>query len=290
LSFPAGAHDDQVDAVGLIGVSLPGAETMAQFISADSVWRAMDPRSEYETAVYDPLVLAVSVARFRGEPTVLCLRRGRDARSVPTVKAFDLDAMAIAGRIGGLSERYKPETIFVALDGPGTGVIDRCNYLRLLVRGVDLGGKPDGDMETVNSSGVRYFDRRSEMYGRLRDWIGAGAMLGDDQDLANELTAIQYDYARRDGVDGLVVEGREELQRRGLPPANAADALAMTFAFWVGRADQLWKLGRGARHESEYDPLPYPGVGGVGSAVGPSRAETPVNDDIFGAFRGRSRW
>lgn len=156
------------------------------------------------------------------------------------------------------------------------------------MRGIDFGAKPDGDLQSANS-GFRFYDKRSEMWGFMRYWLDAGAMLGDDQDLASELTAIEYNYAPRDGVDGLVIEGREELRKRGLAAVNAADALALSFAYKVAKTDQSWKYGRRSRstHESEYDPLRYPGVGGVGSTVGePSRSSTEVfSDDIFGAFR-----
>jgi hypothetical protein len=94
-----------------------------------------------------------------------------------------------------------------------------------------------------------------------RDWLDAGSMLADDQDLPSELTAIEYNYAPRDGVDGLVIEGREDLRKSGLAAVNAADALALTFAYKVVKTDQSWKYGRpGASHESEWN---YPGVGGV---------------------------
>jgi predicted phage terminase large subunit-like protein len=256
LTFPVGTHDDMVDALGLIGVSLPGARTMHEFITADHVWKCMDQRTEYEVGLYDALVLAVLSARFRGEPTVLCLRRGRDARTVPTVKLRDLDSMAIAGRVAELNERWHPETIFIDSSGLGAAVVDRCNFLRLPVRAVDFSAAPDGQMQTANS-GIRFYDRRSEMYGRMRDWLEAGAMLGDDQDLATELTSIEYNYAARDGLDGLVIEGREELRKRGLPPCNNADALALTFAYRVGKADQRWKYGRPTSYEAEYDPLSW---------------------------------
>ena len=121
LSFPAGTFDDQVDALGLVGVSLPGGGTVQQFISADSVWNCMDARKEFEVTIYDPLVLAVCVARFRGEPTVFCLRRGRDARTVPTAKVYDLDSMGIAARIGEINDRWHPETIFVDAGGARRG-------------------------------------------------------------------------------------------------------------------------------------------------------------------------
>ena len=228
-----------------------------QFIANDIVERAMDQRAEYDVTLYDPLVMGVDVARFGDDQSVIRLRRGRDARTLPTVKLRNLDTMQVAARIAELNEMWHPEAIFIDAGGPGAGVVDRCNYLQLPVRGIDFGGRPDADMRSANS-GIRYFDKRAEMWGRMRDWLDAGAMLDDDKELASELVAVEYGYSMREGTDCIILERKEDMKKRGLASPDNADALALTFAHPIGKADQRWKYGRPAQRESEeYDPLSW---------------------------------
>jgi hypothetical protein len=70
----------------------------------------------------------------------------------------------------------------------------------------------DGDMQSANS-GIRYANKRAEMWGRMRDWLDAGAMLDDDKELASELVVVEYGYAMRDGHDCIILE-REEARSR----------------------------------------------------------------------------
>src|SRR5215475_15912778 len=54
------------------------------------------------------------------------------------------------------------------------------------------------------------------------------------------------------------LERKQDMKRRGLASPDNADALALTFAHPIGKADQRWKYGRPAQRESEdYDPLSW---------------------------------
>jgi hypothetical protein len=141
-----------------------------QFIANDLVERAMDQQSECDVTLYDPLIMGVDVARFGDDASVIRLRRGRDARTLPIVKLRGLDTMQVAARVAELNEMCRPDAIFVDAGGPGAGVVDRCLYLKLPVTGIDFGSRPDGDMWSANS-GIRYYNKRAEMFGRLRDWL-----------------------------------------------------------------------------------------------------------------------
>jgi hypothetical protein len=167
-----------------------------------------------------------------------------------------MDTMQVAARVAELNEMHKPDAIFIDAGGPGAGVVDRCLYLRLPVTGIDFGGRPDGDMLSANS-GIRYYNKRAEMWGRMRDWLAAGAMLKDDKELATELVSVEYGYGARDGHDSIILERKQDMKKRGLASPDNADALALTFAHPVGKTDQRWKYGTRGRHESEYDALDY---------------------------------
>lgn len=257
-----------------------------QFIAADLVDRAMARETRYEA--HGPLVMGVDVARFGDDQTVIRLRKGRDARSYPALKLRGLDTMQVAARVAELYERYSPDAVFIDAGGLGAGVVDRCKYLHIPVRGVDFGGRADGDMPTANS-GIRYANKRAEIWGRMRDWLAGGAMLPDDRELAEELVAVEYGYVMREGADAILLEKKEDMKKRGLASSDNADSLAVTFAHPVAFDDD-WRLGRRSGdwraqlnrpepvHETRYDD----GLWG--------RSATPVNgppDDNFPGRRGR---
>ena len=229
-----------------------------QFISTDLVEGAASPDRDPPVTIYDPLVIGVDIAAYGDDQTVIRFRRGRDARTIPPQKYRGLDMMQIAARVAEAFELHQPDAIFIDAGGPGAGVVDRCNYLKLPSLGIDFGSEPDRDMQSPNS-GIWYFNKRAEMWGRLRDWL-TGGMINEDPELHADLTAVEYGYAMRNGRDCIVLEKKEHMKARGLASPDDGDALALTFAHVVGNVDQRHKYGRqsgGSSHQSDYDSLKY---------------------------------
>jgi hypothetical protein len=56
------------------------------------------------------------------------------------------------------------------------GVVHRCRQLQLPVYGIDFGSDPIGDDRYAVAA---YYNRRAEMWGKLRDWL-LGGMIDDD--------------------------------------------------------------------------------------------------------------
>ena len=226
-----------------------------QFISAEMVTAAAASERDIDVTLYDPLVMGVDVARFGDDKTVFRFRRGRDARSIKPLKFRGLDTMQVAARVAEAFATYKPDAIFIDNGGFGAGVVDRCNYLRLPVQGVDFGAVPDREIQS-RESGVFYYNKRSEMWGAMRDWLAGGA-IDNDPELTADLSGLEYGYAMKNSRDCIVLEKKEHLKRRGLASPDDGDALALTFAHPVAAADQREKYGprSGAQHQYEYDPL-----------------------------------
>jgi hypothetical protein len=166
-----------------------------------------------------------------------------------------LDTTQVAARVAEVAAKYKPDAIFIDNGSFGAGVVDRCRYMHMDVQAIDFGGAPDGDMLTAES-GIRYLNKRAEMWGRMRDWLLHG-MLPRNADLLAELTGVEYGTAAKNGREGIILERKEDMKKRGLASPDNADALALTFARHVAKADQSWKYGRpgNRRHEYEYDPF-----------------------------------
>lgn len=223
-----------------------------QFIASDIVAaaRVRQPSSN----LYDPLVLGCDIARFGGDATVLCPRRGRDAQSVPWVTLRGADTMQVAARIMELHNQYKFDAIFVDGGGVGGGVIDRLNMFKVPVIEVQFGGAADRDQITREGQ-IKFLNKRAEIWGNMRDWL-RGGMIPDDPELAEELTSVEYGYVMRDGVDKIMLEKKSDMKKRGLRSPDKADALALGFSYPVMPSDHTAALeNRSSQHQSVYNPL-----------------------------------
>lgn len=196
-----------------------------EFISS---WAVAEARTrDVWPEKFEPLCIGVDVARFGDDETVLVVRKGRDARSVPAIRLRGLDTMAVAARVVELTHSLRADAVFIDGGGVGGGVVDRCRQLRLNVYDIQFGGKADrGDL---HSQGEAYANKRAEMWGALRAWLSTGG-IEDDQSLADQLVGPSYGFNARDEIQ---LERKEDMKKRGLASPDWADALALTFAYPV---------------------------------------------------------
>ena len=209
-----------------------------------------------EAKIMDPFVMGVDVGRFH-DASVICLRRGRDARSVPWTKMYGQDTTAVADRIARLVEIHRPDAVFVDEGGIGIGVLDRLRLLRVPnVQGINFGAAPS-DVSANTLIPQKYANKRSEMWGNMKEWLEYGA-IPDDPELAAQLISVQFDYAKTSKRDGAVVlQSKQDMRRQGLPSPDAADALALTFALPVFPSMHSAPIERTSpnTHQSDYNPL-----------------------------------
>ena len=71
-----------------------------------------------------------------------------------------------------------------------------------------------------------YLNMRAWMWGRVKDWLKFGS-IAKDEALETDLTGPGYHH---DKADRLVLESKDDMERRGLASPDDADALALTFA------------------------------------------------------------
>jgi hypothetical protein len=193
-----------------------------QLISAKIVDRARKTKVEVTRA--DELIMAVDVARYGDDETVIAIRRGRDAYSEPWLAFAKLDTMEVAARVAFEYDRLSPNALFVDETGVGAGVVDRLKQLGYPVTPVNFGSKPDG------MTNAKVANKRAEMWVRMREWLNGSVGIPDDPTLEAQLTAVEY---KHDANNAILLEKKEEMKRRGLPSPDRADALALTFAYPV---------------------------------------------------------
>ena len=192
-----------------------------QFIGPTLVDEAM--RREPYKDMTAPLIMGIDPARGGLDSTVIVLRRGRD---LVAIKRFQgEDTMMIVGRVIDLMEEFKPTLVVMDEGGLGYGILDRLNEQRYKVKGVNFGWKA--------KNSIMWGNKRAEMWGAMKDWLRTAALPADKQ-LKADLTGP----LKKPNSSGTVfLEGKKEMRARGLASPDAADALAVTFAYPVAHRE-----------------------------------------------------
>lgn len=191
-----------------------------QFIPPDAVDAARKATAEGFEAL--PKILACDVARFGDDQTVIGHRQGRIA--VILEKLRGKDTVFVAERVIYWREQETPDAVVIDGDGLGAGVVDQINHRGFGAKLFEFrGGMPANDPN-------KYLNRRSEVWGMMRDWIAAGPQIPDDPELGDDLVGPLYDYNAK---GQLCLEQKDDMKLRGLSSPDCGDMLAMTFAVKV---------------------------------------------------------
>ena len=167
-----------------------------------------------------PVILAVDPARFGDDRTAIIRRQGRKAYGLQTY--VKKDTMEVVGLIVQILKHETVDRIMVDVGGLGAGVVDRLHELgyRDLCCAVNAGSKPY-DAE-------KYYNKRSEMWGELRQWLTEQPCSIPDKDsLHADLCGLKY---KIDSNSRLRIESKEDAKKRGVRSPDEADALCLTFA------------------------------------------------------------
>ena len=163
-----------------------------------------------------PLVFGVDVARFGDDRTVVFPRRGLVADAPVVLEGRD--NVEVAQKIVSLHHRHRPHSIFVDA-GQGQGVIDIISRALPCVYEIPFGGQA--------LDPVKYYNRRSEMWFLMREWVRAGGKIPDMPELVSEISSPVYSYDNRGRIS---LEKKEDIKERLGRSPDLADALALTFA------------------------------------------------------------
>ena len=176
---------------------------------------------KYKARGYEslPKILSADVARFGDDQTVIGWRQGRKA--VILAKYRGLDNVQVAERVIEFIEQEKPKATVVDGDGLGAGVVDQIKH-----RGYSRALFEFHGAQKANDF-AKYFNRRAEVWGLMREWLMAGAEIPDDPELETDLTSPEYLYSRQQQIQ---LEKKEDMKSRGLASPDCADMFAMTFA------------------------------------------------------------
>lgn len=161
--------------------------------------------------------LGLDVARGGIDNSALCRRRGLKAYPLELMPST-ADGPTLAGKVVFMHREFRIERVFVDnTGGYGSSAIDQLKFYP----------KVDVTPVVYNSSAQdnRYFNCRTEMWVRMRDWIRNGGELPNDPMLAEEILAPKIFF-----VNGkLRLEEKDQIKARLGRSPDRADALAQTF-------------------------------------------------------------
>ena len=209
---------------------LPPRASELQFIDQGRVYEA---QKRAVPAVLDgePLVAGCDVSDGGSAWNVIRFRRGADARSFPPVRipgeAVRGDRGPLLAKLADILERGvdgHPVAMMFVDSAFGAPYVERLKAMGYRnVEEVRFGS------ESLDSHQA---NRRAYMWNRMKDWLLGGAVDPRDSKLEMDLTGPGYHINR---ADKLVIESKEDMQKRGLDSPDDGDALALTFAAPVGQ-------------------------------------------------------
>ena len=193
-----------------------------QFISTESVDRAMLGEVPFEAYCLVPVVLGVDVARYGDDKTCIAVRQGRKLHEVR--KFRELNTMQVAAQIVACMKDYGGvAATFVDGVGVGAGVVDRLQMLGHAV--IEVNGGAIAFEET------RFYNKTAEMWYRMREWLAGADLPVKDSELRLALIGREYYHDDRERIR---LERKRDMKKRGLASPDEADALAHTFAEELG--------------------------------------------------------
>ena len=196
-----------------------------QFISPALVDQAFkQPRYKDETA---PIVIGIDPARSGADSTVIAVRQGRDLIALKRYRGDD--TMTTVGHVIEAIEEYQPTLTVIDEGGLGYGILDRLTEQRYKVRGVNFGWKAKNT--------IMWGNKRAELWGAMRDWLRT-ASIASDRQLKADLTGPK---TKPDSSGTIFLESKKDMKARGLASPDAADAIAVTFAFPVAARQPSYK-------------------------------------------------
>ena len=215
-------HGEESDFVRVRVLGLPPAASELQFIDTQRVLDAQ--RRKVEVLSDEPLVAGFDVSGGGAAWNVIRFRRGLDARSIKPIQipgeAARDRSVLVARAAEVLRETHNGHRVAAMFvdSAFGAAIVERLHTLGFKnVHEVSFGGQsPDRHQANM----------RAYMWNEMKDWLLKGAIDSDSR-LEIGLSGPGYHINRS---NKLVLESKQEMQKRGEASPDDADGLALTFA------------------------------------------------------------
>lgn len=213
-------------------------------LSLEDVDKAMSRTVPEDSIKWAQKRLGVDVARFGLDSTVIVPRQGLAMFKYAIMR--NARTNDISARIMEAKRKWGSEVEFIdGTGGYGGGVVDALIQAGESPHEVHFSGKAvDG----------RYFNKRSEMWFKMADWIKKSGCLYKCETLKKELLAPTYSF--KSGK--FVLESKDQIKDRLGFSTDRSDALALTFAIADMPARQSpydILLSKKNKMQSDWNPL-----------------------------------
>ncbi len=179
---------------------------------------------QVEVLADEPLVAGFDVSGGGAAWNVIRFRRGLDARSFPPIRITGEQGRDRAVLIAKCSEILRggvnglPVAAMFVDSAFGSPIVERLHTMGFRnAHEVNFGG---------NAPDPHCLNYRAFMWMKAKDWLLKGA-IPDDERFAQQLCGPGYHINK---ANKLVIEAKQEMQKRGLASPDDADALILTFA------------------------------------------------------------
>lgn len=165
------------------------------------------------------LIIGVDVG-IKKDKAAIVRRRGRRAYGLQVFENHN--TMELAGVIANIIDQENPYKVYIDVIGVGAGVVDRLHergYWQ--VEGINVSNRA--------SERTKFHNKRAELWHATKDWFSGEAPveIPDDDALHGELCNVGF---KADGAGRLQMESKDDMEKRGLPSPDRADALCLTHA------------------------------------------------------------
>lgn len=163
-----------------------------------------------------PLIMGIDVARFGDDSSSIVFRQGQFLETPLNFKGMSIVEFAdVASKQINMRQ---PDQIFVDATGIGGGLVDVLRSRGFFVHEINFSQK---------SSERQYFNKRTEMWCKMAEWIRKGGLLPNDNELRKDLCAPLYE-TNEGGV--IQLESKKDIKKRLGRSPDVADAISLTFA------------------------------------------------------------
>lgn len=163
------------------------------------------------------VVMAVDVARYGNDSTIIALKRGMQLSLLD--KLENCSTTEVASKVAYHNNQIGVQGIVVDTIGVGAGVYDQLKPIagsRLI----------DGNVGFAADDTNTYLNKRAEMYFKLRDAIKRGASIPDDDELIEELLAIEYQFTESGKIK---IKSKDQIKEDLGRSPDKADAFGLLF-------------------------------------------------------------
>ncbi len=183
----------------------------------EAVARDFTPSPALPNQGEENVVIAVDVARFGSDKSVILRRRGMVVEDIQAYRG--LDTMKLAGHVANAIQLHKPAVVMIDEVGIGAGVVDRLREQGYHVQGVNVG------MAAQDSE--HYANLRAEGFWDLHNlFLRGDVTIPPDGELVGQLAGLRYTF---NSLGRVVMESKEEVRRRGGASPDKADAMMLAF-------------------------------------------------------------